>query len=195
MALARDETMNSITQHLRAEHERVRLAVACLDTLAEQVLDGRTLARGDALDVLRYLDLAVDRMHQDKEERVLFPALLRTNQLADRICGLICDHDAERSVLARLQRAMGDTCDENARGSRFFALLAQEYCRAQAEHADVEDSVVLPLADELIDPREQRALCARAVAIEFEYGVEELESAWNALEEVAARLHLELPRA
>ncbi len=187
--------MNSITQHLRAEHERVRLAVACLDTLAAQVLDGRALVREDALDVLRYLELAVDRMHQDKEERVLFPALLRTNHLAERICGLICDHDAERRVLARLQRAMGDTCDENARGSRFFALLAQEYCRAEAAHAEVEDTVLLPLADELIDPRDQRMLCARAVAIEFEYGAEELEAVWSALEGVAARLQLELPRA
>ncbi len=185
--------MNSITQHLRAEHERVRLAVTCLNVLAEEVLGGRPLARRDALDVLRYLDLAVDRMHQDKEERVLFPALLRTQQLNERVCGLVCDHDAERTVLAKLQRAMADAYGE--RGSRFFALLAQEYCRAQAEHADVEDTVLLPLADELLEPSEQRRLCARVVAIEFEYGVDELETAWAGLESVAARLHLELPRA
>jgi hemerythrin-like domain-containing protein len=185
--------MNSITQHLRAEHERVRLAVTCLDRLAEEVLAGAPLARKDTLDVLRYLDLAVNRMHQDKEERVLFPALLRTNQLADRICGLICDHDAERTVLAKLQRTLAGAYGE--RGSRYFALLAQEYCRAQSEHADVEETVLLPIADELLEPCEQRRLCARALAIEFEYGVEELEAVWNGLEAVAARLQLELPRA
>ena len=185
--------MTSITQNLRAEHERVRLAVTCLELLSEEVLCGGTLARNDALAVLRYLDLAVDRMHQDKEERVLFPALLRTGQLTDRICGLIRDHDAERTVLARLQRTMGRAFGE--RGARYFALLAQEYCHAQSEHADVEDTVLLPLADELLEPSEQRRLCARAVAIEFEYGAEELESAWAGLEAVADRLQLEVPRA
>lgn len=180
--------MDSITRCMRAEHERVRKAVACLDALAREVLSGRPLRVQDACALLRYFELVVDRMHQDKEERVLFPALLRTGQLNGRVIELICEHDAERASLTRLQRAAAEVDAEDPGGQRCFALLAREYCRAQSEHADKEDQVLLPLADELLDEEDQLALSARCAAIDFEYGLVELEELTDEMEALALRL-------
>ncbi|MFM7298277.1 MAG: hemerythrin domain-containing protein, partial [Planctomycetota bacterium] len=148
-------------QRFRREPALVRRACGCLAALADDIEGGEALDLGAACDLLHFFELFVDEGHQRKEEEVLFRALLRTGRMSGRVGELLAEHGSERCGLGRMRAALTEVAAGAHRGEVRFAEIAEGYTRAQLEHADKEDEVLLPLAEELLDERRRRtSTCA-----------------------------------
>lgn len=66
-----------------------------------------------------------------------------------------------------------------------FAEIAEGYTRAQLEHADKEDEVLLPLAEDLLDDATQADLDLRCAAIDAELSLGTRGELLRAIEAIA----------
>lgn len=175
--------MGALVQRFRREHALVRRACGCLATLADDVQGGEPLDMGAACDLLRFFELFVDGAHQRKEEEVLFLALLRTGRMTQRVGELLGEHGHERRGLARLRESLTLVASGAQQSAERFAEVAVAYALAQLEHAEEEDQLLLPLAEELLDDGVQADLDLHCAAIDREL---ELDSRGDLLRTVAS---------
>ncbi len=134
---------------LRAEHEVILRALGLLDRLAASCA-GRSREDGAARRwLIEFFATYVDRRHHGKEERHLFPALVRCGLPSDEgaLPAMLTEHEAGRQLL----RAMG---------ASHAAVPDPRYAALMRQHIAKEDTILLSLADLLLPAAEQRALVA-----------------------------------
>ena len=186
--------MGAITRRFRAEHGLVRRAAACLDRIADRIEADLSFDLGAVCDLLRYCEVFVDDAHQRCEEEVLFRALQRRTNMAERIGELLREHVGERIAIGQLRRGLAAAvCGERSAWLRFAEEL-REYARQQLEHSLKEVEVLLPLADDLLDESTQADLDLRCRAIERELGLERHEHLLPRIEEIARQCGSILPQ-
>ncbi len=177
--------MGALVQRFRREHALVRRACGCLAALADDVEGGEPLDLGAACDLLHFFELFVDEAHQRKEEEVLFLALLRTGRLTRHVGELLSEHGAEARGLGRIREALTQVASGEPGSAQRFAQLAEAYTRAQLEHAEKEDQLLLPLAEELLDEGEQADLDVRCAAIDALLELDSRTELLRAIEHIA----------
>jgi len=122
------------------EHQLVDRASGSLVRFAERANRSETMPQ-DVLDFVHFLRVYIGGYHHEREEQVLFPALVdRAEVPADRgpIPVMLADHRASAAMVDELEAAAEDP------------VIAAEVARRLAhhlwEHADKEDSVLFPEA-------------------------------------------------
>lgn len=149
---------------LEACHERVLRSLALLQKL-QDYLHGHPCddsARQAARDVLRYFDIAAPLHHEDEELHV-FPPLLERGA-ADAVAAvrqLQQDHEAMsanwQAARARLL-ALAEGAQE-AFSAQDEAVL-ERFAAVYAEHIRIEEDLVYPAAQALLDPAVVQAMGA-----------------------------------
>jgi len=133
----------------------------CLDRLVEQAeSSGRVDARAGA-ELLALFTHFADGLHQEREERYLFPHLLRrarsVTERTDigRLCG---QHEEERQAMARLGRELLGAVYGEPRSLRDFLREARRFVGVQRAHLVQENRELLPLAEFLLTPEDDQAV-------------------------------------
>ncbi len=152
--------MKKVTEVLRDEHCLIARAAACLDRVADEVLATDDLRVVVALDLLEFFEDFADGAHQEKEERHLFPALLRLGLAKHRVFELLDDHENEREALRSMWRNLEGAACGDPLSLDDFVRFAVEYAADQRRHADKENHVLLPLVEELMDADTERRVLA-----------------------------------
>src|SRR4029453_7614220 len=95
----------------------------------------------DVRKLLEFLDGFGDRIHQGREEGILFPALLRDRAQKNyqELSSLIFEHDRQRSLIAGLQDAM------LTRTNRDFMYCANRLVQILRQHIQEEEKTLFPL--------------------------------------------------
>jgi hemerythrin-like domain-containing protein len=128
------------TELLVEDHRHM---LAALDILVEMA--SRSAIEGlndaDVECVLRFFKDFGDRHHQGIEESILFPAVLqdKTQKNYHKLCGLIFEHNRQRSIMEGLQDSM---LTRNKKDFAYYAGSLNEIVRA---HIREEEEVVFPL--------------------------------------------------
>ena len=137
-----------VSEVLKEEHRQILRALDVLEGMAVRVSHGEALNKTDARDVVALLNGFADRHHQGKEEAILFPALLqdRNQKNHEKLCGLIFEHDQERSLAGGLEEAV------ETNNAKEFLFCAEQLIRKTRAHIDTEDRVLLALADSTLSP-------------------------------------------
>lgn len=120
------------------EHQLVDRASGSLVRFAEQALRSSTTPQ-DVVDFVRFLRVYVGGYHHEREEQVLFPALVdRAEVPADRgpLPVMLADHRESSNLVDQLEAAAADPVAA--------AGVARRLAHHLWEHADKEDSVLLP---------------------------------------------------
>ncbi len=120
------------------EHQLVDRASGSLVRFAEQALRSATTPQ-DVVDFVRFLRVYVGGYHHEREEQVLFPALVdRAEVPADRgpLPVMLADHRESSNLVDQLEAAAADPVAA--------AGVARRLAHHLWEHADKEDSVLLP---------------------------------------------------
>lgn len=120
------------------EHQLVDRASGSLVRFAEQALRSSTTPQ-DVVDFVRFLRVYVGGYHHEREEQVLFPALVdRAEVPADRgpLPVMLADHRESSNLVDQLEAATADPVAA--------AGVARRLAHHLWEHADKEDSVLLP---------------------------------------------------
>ena len=154
--------MTTPTQVLREEH---RLIVRALDTLE---IAGDRVGRGAPLpdhwwsDLIHWLRAFADRNHHAKEERSLFPAMVKAGVPSDDgpIAVMLEEHSQGRALIQSME-----TVEPAHR-----AATVRDYVALLRAHIDKENQVVFPLADAVLEEPAQKALAREFDAIEAEQG-------------------------
>jgi hemerythrin-like domain-containing protein len=181
------------TDLLREEHRWIVRLLRCLERLCANAEHERRLDAGAAAEVLALATHFADGLHQEREERLLFPRLLArarsVEERADigRLCG---DHEEERRALARMNHELLAAVYGEAPSVREFRREATRYAALHREHVLHENRVLLPLAETLLTPEDDERVMQGCVALEHE-GSQKLKHVFERIQTLFTNLGLE----
>lgn len=124
------------------EHRLVDRVSGSLIRFVELAAKSRT-SPGDVSDLVRFFRVFVGGYHHEREEEVLFPALVRRAEVpADRgpLPIMVEEHEASAALVGELEAASAD--------SAAAAAVARRLAHHLWEHIDKEDSVLFPEAEQ-----------------------------------------------
>jgi hemerythrin-like domain-containing protein len=163
--------LRSAIRLLKAEHKAL---VAVLHAL---LYHGREIEQGAPANfelltaALRYIREFPERLHHPKEERRLFPLLLRHADARAVIERLGEEHRLSPVRLDRIEAALARFRTEGVPAYGELADRLREFARFQWDHIRVEESELLPLAGSYLTDEDWKAIDA-----EFEADVDPLGS-------------------
>ncbi|HVO34383.1 MAG TPA: hemerythrin domain-containing protein [Gemmatimonadales bacterium] len=149
------------TQTLRHEHEVIRKALALLDAVAARVAAGDVPPDADVSGLLEFFTVFADGCHHVKEETILFPALEAAGLPHGQgpLAVMLQQHDEGRrlvGVLRREQPALARDPEARAR----FAGAARDYAALLEQHITIENEVLFPRADGMLDAQRDGEIAA-----------------------------------
>jgi hemerythrin-like domain-containing protein len=138
----RGNTMKS-TALLLEDHKHMLRALKVLEAIAVLLERGRKPNDQDIKDIVEFLEGFGDRIHQGREENILFPALLRDPEQKNyqELYGLIFEHDRHRSLMEGLQDS---ALRKDKKDFPYYALRLVGILRHHIRH---EEDELFPLAD------------------------------------------------
>lgn len=147
---------------LQAEHELIDRVLGSLRAYVDRLADG-TADPDDGRRFAAFFDAFAGRFHHDREERVLFRALVDDAELpADRgpVYALGREHTEMEAWLREMTPLLGrrpQSADDAAR----LRSLAVRYSRALWRHIDAENSVLFPQSEQRLRRSGVRELADR----------------------------------
>ena len=165
-----DLAMSEPSEILREEHDVIQHLLHVLSALAGRLDRGDRVPREDLEAALEVITNFADKCHHAKEEKALFPALVRASpeEGATLIRRLEADHDAGRRLVRAMRESVPAAAAGDPAGRKAFAKSAWAYEDLLREHILVETAQLLPLIDSAIPDAERAALAREFDRIERE---------------------------
>ena len=138
------------TDLLLDDHKHLTAALDVLEQMVARIKADRPLSDSDLKCLLGFLTAFGDRLHQGREESVLFPALLRdrTQKNYPRLCSLVFEHNRQRSLIEGVQESM---VTRNRKDFVYYATRLSDILRA---HIREEEREIFLLVDSTLSPSE-----------------------------------------
>ncbi len=178
------------TDILLEEHRWILLLTRALERL---VADARAQGRLDAqvtAELVALLQHFANGLHQEREERCLFPVLLaRARSVAERmeVARLSGQHEEERRVLEALDRSLLGAIYGVPQSVRDFLEGAARAAALQREHVALENRDLMPLVEALLTPADDRAVVQAFARLET-HGPQEVRAIFGRIEALCVRL-------
>jgi hemerythrin-like domain-containing protein len=156
------------TADLRSEHEVIQQVLDCVEVLAEQAAQTGRIDLASAREALDFLGTFADRCHHGKEEQRLFPALHLKGlpKHVGPIAVMLDEHEQGRAAIQWMRQAVLDAERDPAGAAARFAKSARTYVELLRDHIDKENGVLFPIADQMLNEAETRALLASFQEVE-----------------------------
>jgi hemerythrin-like domain-containing protein len=134
------------SKFLTDEHKAIRRAVDVLNAMTKQVEQGVGVDRHDVNALLIFLHYFADACHQAKEETILFPALQESVGFTSSLepGSLLKKHNQERSLIEQMQVTLFTETPPQ------FIASARRLIDVLSEHVTNEESVLFPLAEQIL---------------------------------------------
>lgn len=148
------------TQDLRDEHEGIKIALAVLDRLADDIGNGRTVDLDDVEQLVDFLKTFADRCHHGKEEDLLFPALEKAGipREGGPIGVMLTEHTHGRDNILAMTEALPGLRQKDPDAQTIFAQAAHGYSRLLTDHIAKENMVLFVIAEQHLSPEEHARL-------------------------------------
>jgi hemerythrin-like domain-containing protein len=172
------------------EHRVIERVLASLEKQAHKLNAGDPVRASFFRDVADFVRNFADGCHHNKEEGVLFPAMVASGvpEEAGPIAVMLAEHEegrgltrAMRKAAERLERGESQAAPEVARNGLAYASMLRQ-------HILKEDNILYPMAEQAIPKQEQESLAAAFERIEQE---ERREGVQRKYLELAAKLEAE----
>lgn len=167
------ENFSRWDDYLVAEHELIERAMAVLKGCLESIelsVEVDTVKLGRALDFLIQFG---DRIHNIKEEQLLFPLMGRKGVPIEGgpIGVMIMEHEAERNLLGRMQTLLPGFSELPFGDRIHFKEEGMEYLKIRADHIWKENDILYPMGRQVMSEEDNRDLLAGFARINREqYG-------------------------
>jgi len=174
------------TRILMEEHRYILRSLEVICGMADCVENGEDVDDRDVDCILQFLHAFGDDHHQEKEEAILFPALLKASHAEEHecLCQITFEHNQQRSLLEGIEDAL------RTRKGKDFVYYARRLAELVRAHVRCEEDDVFKRADAILSAEEDdriarelaaydsphraerlRELLKRMVALEFKYGI------------------------
>jgi len=168
------------------EHQYILRALEIISEMADRVANGEEVDDRDVDCILQFLQAFGDDHHQEKEEAIFFPALLKASNAEEHecLCQITFEHNQQRSLLEGIEDAL------RSRKGKDFVYYARRLAELVRAHIQTEDDEVFKRADTLLSVEEDErvskelaaydspqradrltALLKRLVTLEMKYGI------------------------
>ncbi len=160
--------MNKVVEVLTQEHENIKRVIDNTHKLVADILSGNA-----ELNVMHerieFFRKYADGYHHHKEEEVLFPEMIKRNEILEFgvIHEMLQNHEDFREMLAELEELVNDGDAEGAK-KKFEA-----YAEALLEHIAVEDEEVFQIAETIMSEDELLTVLYRFEDCDRELGMDE----------------------
>lgn len=157
--------MNTPTQILSAEHQNILKVVNVVVKECDVLESGKELDKTFFTKAIDFIKNYADKFHHAKEEDILFVELCKdTVQMhCNPTSQMLFEHDLGRNFVKNMEEGLNENNNEkvveNARG----------YAQMIAEHIFKEDSILYPMADEVLGAGIQESMLARFKQVETEF--------------------------
>ncbi|MCA9631072.1 MAG: hemerythrin domain-containing protein [Myxococcales bacterium] len=144
------------TEILRREHATILDALDELEALAGHVMAGDDVPPEQASMLVSFLATYVDDFHHQKEEQLLFPALVAAGMLATAgpIPAMLHEHEVGR----RLVKNMVDSAAANLVDGESFAAAATGFVELMRAHICKENNALFVMAEQVLSEPAKQAL-------------------------------------
>lgn len=175
---------------LMAEHILFDRALRVLSSIAQRMVDGRSVPRDAVARLLDFFVNFVDGVHQQKEERLLFPALVRAGVIDEDgpIERLRNEHDVVRGHLGDMRAAASELLSSQIARLR-FADAARSFRVLLSQHMARDNHVLYMMANRVLDDPEQAELIREFATFEERAAGPEARARYQAsIEDLEVRL-------
>lgn len=168
------------TQILSGQHAAIAAMLERFEDMLDEALESGALDAEALARLLTFFEEQVDGQHQEEEERIFLPRLLTRAGRGDgqQVRSLLDEHIRQRQLLIQLRADLQAAARRAPGALEALAEHGHRYLRRQRLHAAWEDTMVLPLAERVLTPRDDRAILN---------GFRHLEQTWGSDVEGAAR--------
>ena len=156
--------MKSPTDVLRDEHAVILRALDVLEAAARRLTSGAALPDRWWPEIIDWLRGFADRNHHAKEERALFPAMVKAGvpEQGGPIGVMLAEHAEGRALIQAM------ATEPATPGER--AASAQRYVQLLRAHIAKENDVLFMIADSVLEPATQAAVAREFDALADEVG-------------------------
>ena len=158
------------TENLKDEHKGINLMLNIMEGICKKLQKGEKVDTSHLDSILEFLQVFVDKCHHTKEEDILFPAILQTEQgstLQDSIDILNKEHTKGRRAVKNISNAILEY-----KKGRADTLEMEEnilkYAHHLRKHIDKENYFFFPIADIILNLEVQKELFKEFDIIEVE---------------------------
>ncbi len=148
------------TQYLKKEHEEIAMMLSIMQKITLKVGGGEKLNVKHYEQIIDFLEGFADKCHHAKEELILFPAMVSKGIKKDEKCiGLeLKQHEESNEFVDSLHKAFNVYRKDSNKGALgvFAGLL--NYINLLRNHIEKENNVLLKMADEVLNDKEQEAM-------------------------------------
>jgi hemerythrin-like domain-containing protein len=178
--------MGDITHNLKHEHRIIERALRALDGMCTRLEAGDAVPAESISELYEFLSIFGDRFHHGKEEKYLFPALVREGVAfrGGATDALVREHDMERKLISELERAVFSYGEGNTESRASFVKIARQYVDLMVEHFQKEDRALFKLANDFLDESAKEELSQNFKQAEVELGA----ASRHKYEQLAAQL-------
>lgn len=141
--------MNKAIEILMQEHHHIKKAIAGTQALFLSIAHGKATLN-EVKNRINFFRKYADSYHHYKEEKVLFPEMIKRNEMLEFgvIQEMLENHEDFREMLAEIEQ-LSNEGDAPAAQQKF-----DKYARALLEHIAVEDDEVFQIAETLMNEDE-----------------------------------------
>lgn len=176
------ETANpSVTEILHYDFDVIKRVLQILETAANCLDEDKPVSKETFRDIVQVISGFSDKHHQEKEDKVLFPALKVKNEgeKKDFLGRLLMEHVSARDEIRNLDRALINFY-QGKKAKKKIAKIARAYIKHMEKHIEMEEKILFPWINKVLTPDEQAMFMKKFEALEQEHieaGVHEKYSA------------------
>ena len=147
-------------EELKNEHRGVETMLRVIEAVSKRYGGGHEVNARDFDAILEFLTVFVDRCHHGKEEDFLFPALESAGVRRDQgpIGVLLHEHEQGRQLVAGLRDAAKGFTPGDKKAGKTIEKIALDYVDLLGSHIEKEDSVLFPMAINMLGTDKQAEL-------------------------------------
>lgn len=158
--------MKYASEDLISEHEGILFGMEILDVMVKRVKHSGETDIKDIDDMIEFIRLFADKCHHGKEEELMFPAIEEAGMPNERS---LIDHLLEEHIQGRqCIGEMAASVSSGALQADRFIEAAANYIDLIREHIQEENTILFPMANEILPFDKQQQLLDQFEAFEEE---------------------------
>jgi hemerythrin-like domain-containing protein len=154
------------TYELEREHEDLVIILAAMDKIACEIRENKVADLNLLSQIIGFLRIYVDQCHQEKEEKILFPALLECeiSSIDETVYHLIKDHLVARHYINEMDNILRQYFPGDMRTLESLSVIIARYVTLTENHIMKENKVLFPFVERTLNKDIQQV-----ISVEFDH--------------------------
>jgi hemerythrin-like domain-containing protein len=137
---------------LKDEHRSLAAVVHALQYLSKQMIQGKEPNQKLLGSIALYISQFPEKLHHPAEDRFIFaPLRAKTQESKDLLDALEAEHAAGDDRAAKMSVALSQLAAHAQGAVEHFAQAVDDYARFYWAHMMAEETIILPLAERVLD--------------------------------------------